>query len=859
MRSLTVDEARARAALLDVATYDVALDLTHAPDDDATTFSSRTVVRFHARGGETFLDLKATELVSASLDGVRLDAAAWHREEGRLALPRLDGDHEIVVDARMPYRHDGEGMHRTRDAGDGAVYLYQMSFMDAAPSVFACFDQPDLKARHTVRVTCPAHWTVVGNGHAEQVSPGHWALDETEPIATYATTLVAGPYHQVTTTHDGILLGLECRAALAGDLDKDAEELFTVTRQCFDAFHALFGVRYPFGPDYHQAFVPEFNAGAMENPGCVTFRDPLVFSSAVPYDERMFRAEVVAHEMAHQWFGNLVTPTWWDDLWLNESFAEYMGARVTAEHTAFSDLWEVDAFSRRGWGLESDLRPSTHPVAGNDAADAASALQNFDGISYAKGAALLKQLATRLGDDVFLAGVRHHFETHRFGNATMADLFGSWTAAGAVDLDRWTSAWLRTSGPDRLSLDRASGEVVRTAPRLAPSTPQPGDGDPGARDHLLHVAAWDGRRWRTGALGVTDRAPLPDDVLDHGDLDLSVAPVLIDPRSETWAVTDLDEPTLLALPDLFAGLGTDEHTMLRASLWNAVRTNLLEARIGLDDGLRLVAAGLPAETTDAGVLRINTLARGRLVAWHHDPLAAGGTVHRAAAARLATTTPGSTLQLAAFQATIASAPDAAELRAWLDDRDLPDGVRLDRELRWRLRMRLAILGETDRRELDAWLAQAPSAESTVDHAAALAALPTPEAKAAAWRRFLGVDPVPNYELEATGRAFWVRGQEDLTEDYVGRYFEELPGTAEHHTGWVLADNAAEFFPRYSFTEDTLRRAAALTQDPALEAPLRRRVVDCADELSRAVAVRALGRVGRGGSGDSGDTGHGARG
>src|SRR5512144_1689577 len=322
MPSLSLAEALRRAEQLTVTAYDVSLDL----DRGEETFNSLTTIRFTARGpADTFVDVKPKALLGASLNGASLDVGRL--EDGRLPLRGVDGDSELVVEAVMGYRNDGEGLHRAVDPADGRHYTYAMSFLDAAPSIFTCFDQPDLKAPYTFHVRAPKDWVVVGNGRAEQVEPGQWELATTQPLSTYFVTLVAGPYHVVGHEHDGIALGLECRASLAPHLDRDAEEIFTVTTQCFDEFHRLFGVRYAFG-DYHQAFVPEFNAGAMENPGCVTFRDPLVFTSKVTRAERTQRATTIAHEMAHQWFGDLVTPRWWDDLWLNESFAEYMGNRV---------------------------------------------------------------------------------------------------------------------------------------------------------------------------------------------------------------------------------------------------------------------------------------------------------------------------------------------------------------------------------------------------------------------------------------------------------------------------------------------------------------------------------------------------
>ncbi|MCU1658096.1 MAG: pepN, partial [Pseudonocardiales bacterium] len=312
--SLTKVDAERRAELITVSSYDLDLDLTTGDD----TFGSRTVIRFSAAdaGQSTFVDVAARALRGASLNGRPLDTATT---DSRLTLSALEPENELIVDAVMSYSHDGEGLHRHVDPADGRTYLYAMSFLDAAPRWFACFDQPDLKAPVTLSVTCPPDWMIAGNGAATRHDPGRWTLATTRPLATYFTTLIAGPYHSVVGEHDGIPLAIHARASLAEFLDRDAEELLTITRDCLDEFHRLFGARYPWG-EYHQAFVPEFNAGAMENPGCVTFRDPLIFRSRVTDSDRGQRASTIAHEMAHMWFGDLVTMRWWDDLWLNESF-----------------------------------------------------------------------------------------------------------------------------------------------------------------------------------------------------------------------------------------------------------------------------------------------------------------------------------------------------------------------------------------------------------------------------------------------------------------------------------------------------------------------------------------------------------
>ncbi|NNN37213.1 aminopeptidase N, partial [Streptomyces sp. S3(2020)] len=356
MSVLTRDEAQTRAKLLDVHRYTIDLDLTTGDD----TFDSRTVIRFTARtDGDTFVELKAAQLRSVALDGQPLDPETLDGD--RLPLKDLAaGEHELRVDASMRYSRTGEGMHRFTDPTDDETYVYSNLCMDDAPRVFPAFDQPDLKAVFELTVKAPEHWTVLANGITEHLGDGRWQAAPTPLISTYLVALAAGPYHSVTTEHRGLPFGLHCRRSLAPYLDADADELFEVTKQCFDRYHEKFEEPYPFD-SYDQAFVPEFNAGAMENPGLVTFRDEFVYRSAVTDTERQTRAMVIAHEMAHMWFGDLVTLRWWDDIWLNESFAEYMGYQTCAEATRFADTWTDFGVARKAWGYEADQRPSTHP------------------------------------------------------------------------------------------------------------------------------------------------------------------------------------------------------------------------------------------------------------------------------------------------------------------------------------------------------------------------------------------------------------------------------------------------------------------------------------------------------------------
>jgi len=811
--SLQHTEALARRALLTLTSYDVELDLS---GDDAT-FDSVTTIALDSRGGATFLDLKPVSLEAVRLDGRPLDVDLLER--GRLPLDLPVGHHELVVEATMPFRRDGEGLHRSVDPADGRAYVYGMSFMDAAPSVYACFDQPDLKAPYTLHVTAPSDWVVISNAPAvEPASAGdgtsRWDFAPTPPLSTYFVTVVAGPYHVIRDEHDGIPLGLSARLSLAAALDKDAEEILTVTKQSFDEMHRLFGIRYPFG-DYHQAFVPEFNAGAMENPGCVTFRDPLIFSSRVTRAKHIARASTIAHEMAHQWFGDIVTPAWWDDLWLNESFAEYLGNRVIADVTEFDDVWTDMTYARRQWGLVADQGPSTHPVAGNGAVDASAALQDFDGISYAKGSSILKQLNASMGDRVFFDGVIDHLTRHRFANATMLDLFESWERAGAGELDDFTTNWLRTSGPDALSLDRTAGVVRRTPP-----TAHPAD-----RPHTVRAAVGVDGVWSDRTLEL-DSPETP-----FGDVPEGSA-VILDAYAESWVASVPDRTTVRALVDLLPGVEDD---LLRAGIWDNLRSGYHHGALDPADVLDVAVASLPVEDNEDAERRTMHWLLGSVV-----PLAgpgALGRVHAAAVEKTASTQPGSGRHLAAFRAVVSTSTNAEALELWLGGDDLPEGVALDLDLRWRLVVRLATLGAVDLERLDLELAVEPTGDARVSHAEARASLPTPEAKAWAWSCFTGETEVANYELTAAGIGLWRGGQEAVTTPYVDRYFADLPETVAVRSGWMLADAAQYYFPTTSLEDETLAKAQALVADGSLDLSLRRRLADEAAELERLLAVR----------------------
>ncbi|HET9517067.1 MAG TPA: aminopeptidase N, partial [Actinoplanes sp.] len=744
MPSLTRTEAATRAALLTVESYEVDLDLTGGAD----TFASSTTIRFAAHpGGATFVEVRPVRLRGARLNGVELDVRTL--ADGRLPLDDLAATNELVVDAEMAYSNTGEGLHRFVDPADGNVYLYAMSFLDCAQRIFACFDQPDLKAPVTLAVTAPVHWLVAGNGSVATAGsvldgsvatagdgsplPGRWVFAETPPLATYVVSVLAGPYHVVRSEHDGVPLALYCRASLARELDADAEEILTVTRRCLDRFHELCGFRYPFGA-YEQAFVPEFNAGAMENPGLVLLRDDYVFTSVVTEADREQRATTIAHEMAHMWFGDLVTMRWWDDLWLNESFAEYLGTRVTAEVTRFDQAWTSFAMRRKAWGYEADQRPSTHPVAPTDVSDTALALLNFDGISYAKGAAVLRQLVAWVGDEAFLSGLRSHFTAHAFGTATLADLLATLSAASGRDLSGWAEQWLRHAGVNTLrpvvQRDAAGRYAAVTVLQEAPPAL------PTLRQHRVGIGLYD----RTDdAVVLRRRIEVDlDPAVDGGRTavpELTGEPaadlLLLNDGDLTYAKVRLDGDSAAAVPLLLPLLADAQ---ARALLWAATVDAVRDGERPVAELLALVSTALPAESQVVVVQDVLAMTR-TLVDRRLGPdsrPAALGLLAQACDRLIATSEPGDSRQLAGARGLVRSGTDTARLRGWLTGADVPPGLVVDLDLRWRVLYRLVVLGAAGPDDIAAAGRADRSSAGEQWAARCRAALPDPVAKQQAW-------------------------------------------------------------------------------------------------------------------------------
>ncbi|MFF9169068.1 MULTISPECIES: aminopeptidase N [unclassified Streptomyces] len=824
MSVLTRDEAQTRAQLLDVHRYTIDLDLTTGDE----TFDSRTQIRFTARtDADTFVELKPAELRTVTLDGHPLDPESL--DGNRLPLKNLTaGEHELRVHATMRYSRTGEGMHRFTDPSDGETYVYTQLFMEDVQRVFAAFDQPDLKAVFDLTVTAPEGWTVLANGVTEQLADGRWKAASTPLISTYLVAVAAGPWHSVRTEHRGLPFGIHCRRSLAPHLDADAEEILDITRACFDRYHEKFAEPYPFD-SYDQAFVPEFNAGAMENPGLVTFRDEFVYRSAVTDTERQTRAMVIAHEMAHMWFGDLVTLKWWDDIWLNESFAEYMGYQTTLEATRFTQPWVEFGVTRKAWGYDADQRPSTHPVAPDAVPDTASALLNFDGISYAKGASALRQLVTWLGEKDFLAGINTHFARHRFANATLADFIDSLASATDRDVHAWAEAWLRTTGVDTLTprISGSNGDRVLTVDHA------------GSRPHRIAVGLYDQDLTDEGRLMLRERVEIDVPLTEPQPLGKKPALLLLNDGDLTYAKVRFDAGSFDTVRTALSGL---PDALTRAVVWNALRDAVRDGELPPTAYLDAARAHLPHERDLALVQGVLAFAHGQIADRYVHPgqrPAALATLADLCRDLIRRTEDGDHpgLRLIAVRHYIDTAAHPDTIAAWLADGTVPGGPELDPELRWRVLTRLAVLGAVDEATIAAELDRDPSATGQEGAARCRAALPEADAKARAWEAMFAGDDLSNYLFTATAQGFWQPEQADLVRPYVERYYADAVAVAARR-GPAMADAAGRWaFPVHAVDAHTLRLGEECLRDAGPIPALRRKLADQLDDLARALRVR----------------------
>ena len=852
--NLTRDQAEERSSLLTVTHYSITLDLTDgAGGPGEKTFSSTTTVTFDATAGaSSVVDIVAASVSSATLNGTDVDVSSYDESTG-IALTDLAEHNELTVVAECVYSHTGEGLHRFVDPSDGSVYLYSQFETADAKRMFACFDQPDLKATFDVTVTAPKDWAVISNAAAAETSEASGATThvfETTPVmSTYLVALIAGPYAQWTDSysddHGTIPLGIYCRASLSEYMD--ADRLFTETKQGFEFYHRNFGVPYAFGK-YDQLFVPEFNAGAMENAGAVTFLEDYVFRSKVTRYSYERRAETVLHEMAHMWFGDLVTMRWWDDLWLNESFATFASVLCQSEATEYTSAWTTFANVEKSWAYRQDQLPSTHPIAA-DIPDLAAVEVNFDGITYAKGASVLKQLVAYVGLEDFLAGLRSYFRDHAFGNATFSDLLSALEASSGRDLSDWGDQWLRTTGLNTLTPEfEIDDDGNYSSFSVVQGAAAPGKGE--RRVHRIAVGIYDGDD--SGALTRTQRVELDVEPQERTEVPALVGTpagrlVLVNDDDLTYCSLQLD-PT--SLETLIARIGDITESLPRTLAWSAAWEMTRQADLKARDFVALVQRGITSET-EVGVVQRLLLQAQTALGSYAEPGWAQSTGWPEFADRLLelarAADGGSDHQLAyvnALASSVLAERHTTVLQALLDgDVDGQDlgGLTVDTDLRWRFVTALARSGAIDTGSdtpvIDAEAEKDNTAAGARNAAAARAARPQASVKEEAWTTVIDNDSLPNITARAIIGAFPGAGQGELLEPFVSRYFDAISDVWARRSSEVAQTVVVGLYPTWSTSEQSVAAAdefLAGDHPPALA----RLVVEGRASVVRSLAARA---------------------
>ena len=800
-QNLTRLEAADRSATVHTQSYDVTLDLTRGE----TVFGSSTTVRFTSTpGSSTFIDLIAPVVHSISLNGRSLDPAEVYADS-RITLTGLAADNELVVIADCAYMHTGEGLHRFTDPADGETYLYSQFEVPDSRRVFAVFEQPDLKASFTFTVTTPSSWTVLSNSPTPEPTPTEnsdgsddahtFAFAPTEPMSSYVTAIVAGPYMGATDEYvasDGrtVPLGVYCRKSLVEHMD--SAEILDLTKRGFAYYEDLFATPYAF-TKYDQIFVPEFNAGAMENAGCVTHRDDYIFRSR-PVEARVERRAVtILHELAHMWFGDMVTMTWWNDLWLNESFAEFTSTLATAEITRWDQAWTTFQTLEKGWAYNQDQLSSTHPVAAeiNDLHDVEV---NFDGITYAKGASVLAALVGYVGRENFFTGIQRYLAAHAYSNAELGDLLRKLEAVSGRDLSSWTRLWLQEAGVTTLRLEvvtDADGVITQAAVRQE----IPADSPASLRPHRVAIGSYsptgrgaDTRLERTGCTELDvdgELTQVPElvgakraDVLVLNDDDLTYAKVRLDEESLSHGLTHI-ETFAESLP----------RSIVLASAWDMVRDGELAASHFLKAALQALDVEEHSSVIQGLLGRITTCLSAFLPPAVRRDLAPGTADRLLELARAAQA--GSDKQLQLVRAVAAHAVTGEQLdivAGFLEGTSALEGLDVDQDLRWDLLTGLVAAGRFGEDRIHAEEARDRTTTGRERAAEARASIPTPEAKEATWRALVDDASMPNETQVRVLRGLTsVERRPDLLVPFVSEYVEAIDSLWSSRT-FHMAEN-----------------------------------------------------------------------
>ena len=842
--NLSRAEAADRSAHLKIHHYDVTLDVTTGEE----TFYSKSKVTFACSkpGYSTFIDAVGKRLISATLNGKPIEPSEFTGQS--LFLKDLQAENELIVEVEAIYSKTGEGLQRSVDPVDNEVYLYSQGETAFIRNMYPCFDQPDLKSTFDFTVIAPAHWEVISNNPVKNKSDvdgkKKWEFTTTPIMSTYITAVVAGPYAHVHDEYNGkkkIPMGIYCRKSLFQHLD--ADEIFLVTKQGFEYFERVFGLAYAFDK-YDQIAVVDFNWGAMENAGCVTFREELlVFRSKVT--ERMYnaRANTILHEMAHMWFGDLVTMKWWDDLWLNESFAEWSSYLALVEATRFKNSWAGFNAERKNWAYRQDQLSSTHPIAA-DMVDIETVKANFDGITYAKGASVLHQLVAHVGRDNFIAGLQVYFAKHAYKNTTLKDLLDELEAKSGRSLDTWVATWLQTAGVNTLRPEvKVSGDsyeliAIKQEPPLIPA------GSSELRPHRMAVGLYDlkgsvlERRTSVeldvaGAITSVDKlkGEKVADLLLINDKDLSYAKIRFDQRS---------------IETLKSHLGKLNDNLSRALCWSAAWDMLRDAEISSSDFIDIAIAGLPGEDDITTVTALgNQLASAIEV--YAAPKNRDSLREKIATVMgdlLEKAKPGSDFQLqfARFFASLAHTPaQGGKIRELLDGK--LNGLTIDADLRWHLLICLVERGLAGVSEIDAELQRDNTLTGQLARERCMAAIPNIEAKEQAFKT-----ATENFEISNWMRLSAIQGfarplHRDFHAKFIDRYFGlilDIYNTKSYEDSSNIIDL---LFPSYVVSNETLSKTDAWLTSTGKDAhpTLRRHVLEAKDSLVRALKVQAVDR------------------
>lgn len=840
--NITRAEAAERSALISVTSYDVILDVTSS----GPTFSTDTTAIFACAqpGSSTWIDLIAPTVESVTLNGVELDVKDVV-QGSRILLANLEAMNTVRVVAQGKFMNTGEGLHRFVDPVDNETYLYTQFESADARRMYACFEQPDMKAIFTLTVTAPAHWKVISNSPMSHVvengSSNTWSFEPTPTISTYITALVAGPYFEVRDEYSGPYgtypLGLYCRQSLSQYLDSD--EIFEVTKQGFTFFEDQFKVGYPFAK-YDQLFVPEFNAGAMENAGCVTFLEDLIFRSRVTIAAYEQRANTILHELAHMWFGNLVTMSWWDDLWLNESFAEWAAHHANVHATRYNDAWTTFANLRKAWAYRQDQLPSTHPIAA-DMVDLDAVRVNFDGITYAKGASALRQLVAWVGEPEFMAGIGVYFTKHAWGNTQLTDLLTELEAASGRDLSEWTAQWLQTSGVNLLrplvEVD-AQGNYTRVAIEQEPPS-SPAGVAPTLRSHRVGLGLYDisgDKLVRRELITLDVTGPMTEvtelvgqkqpDLLLVNDADLTFAKVRLDDRSWQTATKYL---------------GGISDSLARAVIWSAAWDMTRDAEVSTGDFLSLVLSGIGSESdvgVTSGVLRQLSMAIDQFAAPAHREqyrIRLSEACEKFAAAA----EPGSDHQLAftrVFNGNASTNSQLETVAGLLDGTVVWDGLVVDTDLRWSLLHTLVAAGVRGKTEINAELERDNTATGKRQATLAQASIPTPAAKEDVWESVFFNTELPNTIIESMIGGFQDPDQPAIMRSFVDRYFKDLPQVWEKQTMEMAQVITSGMYPTYAASNELVEKTNQFLESATMPTMVRL-VTEGRDGIERALRAQ----------------------